>query len=124
MKLVGNFLLTIQIAELILYAIIYSFVLNHNRSMLDSTVITRETYKNRQRCHIYSLASQMAHSAVEMFYSFSLNLVITNTSLDIYIFELAAAFKILSFGILSTVQIFASLDLRLKLFYLINKFKP
>ena len=123
MKLVVGFLAIIQLFEFLIYLSIHYYILNHNRTMLKSTVITRETYKNRQRCHIYSLASQMAHFFVEMLFVFTLNLLVIGSSVDSYIFELAAVVKISSFGLLSIVQILSSSDFRSKLLSFLKKFK-
>ena len=123
MKLVVGFLAIIQLFEFLIYLSIHYYILNHNRTMLKSTVITRETYKNRQRCHIYSLASQMAHFFVEMLFVFTLNLLIIGSSVASYIFELAAVVKISSFGLLSIVQILSSSDFRSKLLSFLKKFK-
>ena len=123
MKFVAIFLTAVELTELFIYASINVFVLSHNRTMLKSTVITRETFRNRQRCHIYSLASQMSHFFVDIVFTFTWNLAILSSTVTINIFEIAGILKIVSFGVLSVVQILSSSDFRSKFLSIIRKFR-
>lgn len=112
------FIMFVQLTELAIYTVINSYIANHDRLMLRSKVISRETFKNRQRCHIFSLTAQMSHFIVEMSYSFSMNVAVVSAfgSSSRKIFVIISIFKILSFGLHSTVQVMCSSDLRSKLF--------
>jgi hypothetical protein len=68
MKTSPFLLMALQLGEFICYYILHSYVATHQQQMLDSSVISIDTYKSRKKIHLFSMAGQLHGFLVELFY--------------------------------------------------------
>ena len=101
-------------AELMCYLSINLHIYNHNKNMVQSTIITQDAYQNRQRSHAFSVTHQMYIFTAEFIYITMANLAVhvRNTKQTYFMYELLLVFKNMGFGILTFVQVMASSEIR------------
>ncbi len=113
MSLLYGIALTFQFTEVGCYIIFYNHLYTHDKLMLNNAVISRDTYKNRQRTNIFSMGGQICCFITELL--FMVNGIIWINLGDNYSIssmkEIYFVFKIYEFGFLSTVQVLTSKDL-------------
>jgi hypothetical protein len=113
MSLLYGIALMFQIAEVGCYIIFYKHLHNHDKLMLNNSVITRDTYKNRKRVNIFSMGGQICCFVAELL--FMVNGIIWINLGDNYSIssmkEIYFVSKIYEFGFLSTVQVLTSKEL-------------
>ena len=112
-----------QIAELTSYIVLHRHVQEHHRDMLNNQIISRDLYQTRKHKHLFSLYAQIGGFAVELIYLFSLTLVkvLGRRLFSKHSLELLNYLKATEFGVIATVQVFMSPDLRQKLLCLLKK---
>ncbi len=102
------------LAEIVCYMIMYKHLYNHDTLMMKNSVISNETYRNRQRTNIISMGGQFCSFLFELSYVSSM--IICTTLIESYsatnMKEMYFVFKICEFGFLSTVQVLSSRELR------------
>ena len=109
--------------EIFCYIAIYSFINCHDSSMLGLSIISRDTYKKRQRTNIISFAGQFYCFMVEWIFIATLiiwinvgeNYDMTNSK-EVYLLV-----KLIEFGLTSLIQILVSGELRSLLILSISK---
>ena len=120
MKLFQPMLISLQIAELSSYMILFRAVSKHDENMKQNKIITNDNYQRRKQKNLFSMYAQVVGFALEIFYlllTFCLRLIGRKFSI-IHSREYIDAFYISQFCLTSTVQILVSSDLRLKLLVL------
>ena len=113
-----NFLLAIThmfvAAELFCYIAIYSFINCHDTSMLGLSIISKDTYKKRQRTNIISFAGQFYCFLAE--WICITTLIIWTNAIENYtvtnLREVYFVVKLGEFGLTSLIQVLVSQDLR------------
>ena len=105
-SLVGGFLVSTIM-------IFYNHLYKPEKLMLNNSVISRDTYKNRKRTNIFSMGGQICCFITELL--FMANGIIWINLGDNYSItsmkEIYFVFKIYEFGFLSTVQVLTSKEL-------------
>ena len=124
MKLVTTIFIFIQLGELLCYIHLNCFIFNHNHKMMSTSVISSDTFKRRQRSHVFSMTGQMNHFLAELGYWILLNLTFffrdQGSSTDFL--ELATYVKLTNFGIISSVQVLSTPELRAEFLSFIENF--
>ena len=124
MKLFPLLLILLQMIELTCYAVLHQYVNEHQREMVVHKVISRDMYHMRNHIHLFSLYAQISGFLVEMIYLVGL-LVVKVVGRKFFfsnILELINTLKTTEFGVIATVQILMSPDLRQKLFSMFRKY--
>jgi len=102
------------LAEVVCYIIMYKHLYNHDTLMVKNSVISNETYRNRQRTNIFSMGGQLCSFLFEM--SYVICMIICTNLIESYsatnMKEMYFVFKICEFGFLSTIQVLSSRELR------------
>ena len=112
------FLITLQtsilLGELFIYIFINSYIYLHNHEMVQTSIISQETYKHRQRSHVFSMSGQMYHFLAEMLYAILANVSFytRDKNQSYHMFELLLVFKDFAFGLLTFFQVMASSEMR------------
>ena len=100
--------------ELFCYVYIFRLLRAHDNNMLKEAVISLETFRRRQRLSAFTISTQAYIFAVKLVYMVILNLALIlsgrNSSIDVL--ELANSIRVIQFGIISTVQVFFSTEIR------------
>jgi hypothetical protein len=109
-------LIIFQLAEVTCYLALHQFILKHNNEMVKSKIISGEIYKSRKQIHIISLTGQIYGFIVEVVYLVFVLIVrlIGVKFLNVNILDAANALKMTEFGVIATVQVFMSPELRQK----------
>ena len=113
-----------QLTEVKCYLIMYTHLYIHDTLMMKSSVISNETYRNRQRTNIFSMGCQLCCFLAELIYV--TNMMIWTNVIESYsvtsMKEIYFVFKICEFGFLSTIQVLSSRELRsmLKIYFKIK----
>ncbi len=106
--------LLFQLAEVVCYISMYKNLYIHDTLMMKRSVISNETYRNRQRTNIFSMGGQLCCFLAELIYL--ANMMIWTNVIENYsvtsMKEIYFVIKICEFGFLSTVQVLTSRDLR------------
>ena len=123
MTIITMIQLLLQVGELLCYISINLYVHQHNNKMLNTSVISADTFRMRQRSHMFSMTGQMYHFFAEILYLILSNVAVffreQKTSNDA--FELVLCLKLIGFGILSTFQVVSSSDIREEFFNILEK---
>ena len=79
-----------------------------------SSIISSDTYKMRQRYHAFSVSGQMVHFLAELLYTLlaSIGLHMRHKEESFHMHELLLVFKDMTFAITAFVQVMASSDIR------------
>ena len=102
-----------QMATFSMYIFIFRFVKRHNDEMLEQSVITKDTFNARKNGNIFTLSGQILATVIEL--SFYVPTVIIVTFVEANSNEAMASvtfLKMTQTGILSTLQVLSSADLR------------
>ena len=102
-----------QMATFSMYIFIFRFVKRHNDEMLKQSVITKDTFNTRKSGNIFTLSGQILATVIEL--SFYVPTVIIVTFVEANSNEAMASvtfLKMTQTGILSTLQVLSSADLR------------
>ena len=102
-----------QMATFSMYIFIFRFVKRHNDEMLKQSVITKDTFNARKSGNIFTLSGQILATVIEL--SFYVPTVIIVTFVEANSNEAMASvtfLKMMQTGILSTLQVLSSADLR------------
>ena len=102
-----------QMATFSMYIFIFRFVKRHNDEMLEQSVITKDTFNARKSGNIFTLSGQILATVIEL--SFYVPTVIIVTFVEANSNEAMASVSFLKMtqtGILSTLQVLSSADLR------------
>ena len=102
-----------QMATFSMYIFIFRFVKRHNDEMLKQSVITKDTFNARKSGNIFTLSGQILATVIEL--SFYVPTVIIVTFVEANSNEAMASvtfLKMTQTGILSTLQVLSSADLR------------
>ncbi len=106
--------LLFQLTEAVCYVLMFTYLYIHDTLMMKSSVISNETYRNRQRTNIFSMGGQLFCFLAELIYV--ANMMIWTNVIENYsvtsMKEIYFVIKICEFGFLSTVQVLSSRDLR------------
>ena len=114
MRMIGALDFIFLAMELVCYVYIFGLIRAHDDTMLREAIISMETYKRRQRLSSFTMTSQAYIFAVKLVYMIILNLalILSGRSSSIDVLELANALRVVQFGIISTVQVFFSAEIR------------
>ena len=104
----------ILFSEFLCYLFINMHIYNHNKRMLQTSIISQDTYRNRQRSHAFSLTHQMYQFTAEFIYYIVANLAINIRSKNesFFMYEIVLVVKDMGFGILTFVQVMTSTEIR------------
>ena len=105
-----------QLATFTMYIFIYRFVKSHNDAMLKQSVINKDTFNIRKSGNIFTMTGQITATVIEL--SFYVPTVIIVTFVESNSNEVLAPvtyLKMTQTGILSTLQVLTSSDLRAEL---------
>ena len=105
---------SLLLSEFICYLFINLYIYSHNKSMLQTAIITQDTYRNRQRSHAFSVTHQMYQFTAEFIYITLANLAIhiRSNNQSYFMYEILMVFKDMGFGILTFVQVMTSTEIR------------
>jgi hypothetical protein len=107
-----------QIGTLLIYRSLFKYIHDHNKEMLKNKIISSDMFQHRRNVNIFTMAGQIVTFLVELsFYvpmSILLNIV-EERNLPRALF-IVAFFRMTQSGLVSTVQVFSSTELRKKLF--------
>ena len=111
--------LIFQFLEIGCYIIFYKHLYLHDTSMMQNSIISKDAYRNRQRKTLFTMGGQLCCFIAEL--AFVANMVVwINVVEDSYVTsmkEIYFVFKICEFGVISTVQVLTSGDLRNKFWW-------
>ena len=82
--------------------------------MVQTSVISNEAYKNRQRSHAFSVTGQMYHFFAEILYITLVNIGLhsRDQKQSYNMFELLLVYKSMGFGLMTFVQFLTSSEIR------------
>ena len=114
MKVVPVVGIAFRVTEVLLYASIYIKIANHNKTMMSSLVISQDVYKSRTRVHFISLYAQVLGFFTEIVYFLIAAIVkFVGHKLSIRnILDYSNSLKMVEYFVTSTINIFATPDLR------------
>ena len=123
MKLYPIALTLLQVMELTCYISLYQMVTKHNNEMSQNKIISRDVYVKRKQKNLFSMYAQVAGFLLEVGYLiFLLCMRIIGRRYTFFdARDYADLFYLTQFGLTSTIQIFVSSDLRLKLITLMKQ---
>jgi len=101
----------IQILEILIYAIIYKEILDHDKYMFRSSVISKERYIKRKQKNSFTLTVQVLFFVCEGLFNFSIvlmNAVSTNLSMK----ELIVIYRVQQFTFLTLLKVACSQEIR------------
>ncbi len=114
MSLMYGIALLFQFIEIGCYIIFYNHLYIHDTSMLKNSIISNDAYRIRQRTNIFSMGGQLCCFFAELV--FVANMIVWINVVENYsvasMKEIYFVFKIYEFGLLSTVQVLSSRELR------------
>ena len=114
MTAVVLFQTSILFGELLCYFFINTYIYVHNNKMLQTSIISNEAYRNRQRSHAFSVTGQMYHFFAELLFITLANIALhTRDQKQAYnMYEIVLVFKAMSFCLMTFVQFLTSAEIR------------
>jgi hypothetical protein len=111
----------IHLTEILFYILIYADISGHDKTMLNSSIISREVYNKRQGKNSFTLMSQIACFTAESLFTFHiifLNVLGTKLSMK----EISFISRVPQFAFLTAVKIATSNEMRQTIFERLSRF--
>ena len=123
MKIYPSILLMLQFLELLCYINLYIFIRNHNQTLATEKIISQDNFRSRSRVQSISLYAQFLGFVIEIIYNI-LHFLIKILGRKLFlpdIIDFSNYFKLTEFGLVTTIDILATPDLRNEMLLLIRK---
>jgi hypothetical protein len=107
-----------QIGTLLIYRSLFKYIHNHNKEMLSNKIISRDIFHQRRNVNIFTMAGQIVTFLVELSFYIPMSFLLIlaeERNLPGALF-IVAFFRMTQSGLVSTVQVFSSTELRKELF--------
>ncbi len=122
MKIVPLIGTVIQFTEVLFYILIYADISGHDKTMLNSSIISRDVYNKRQSKNSFTLKSQIVCFIAESLFTFHvifLNALGTQLSMK----EISFILRVPQFAFLTAVKISTSNEILQTIFHGLSRFK-
>ena len=123
MKIYPSILLMLQFLELLCYINLYIFIRNHNQTLATEKIISQDNFRSRSRVQSISLYAQFLGFVIEIIYNI-LHFLIKILGRKLFlpdIIDFSNYFKLTEFGLVTTIDILATPNLRNEMLLLIRK---
>ena len=123
MKIYPIILLLLQLMELSCYINLYNYIRSHDQRLVNDKVISHDKYQSRSRLHSISIVAQFLGFIVEIIYNI-LHFLIKLLGQKLFlpdIVDYSNIFKMTEFGVVTTIDILATPEMRKKLFSMVGR---
>ena len=107
-----------QIGTLLIYQVLFKYIQKHNRIMLNTKIISYDTFQHRRNVNLFTMAGQLVTFLVELFFYVSMTFILIlaeDRHLPRAMF-IVGYFRMVKSGLVSIAQVLSSTDLRKELF--------
>ena len=112
----------LQLGEGLCYVLSFDYLHKHDKSMMSKSIISAKTFNKRKQQNVFTLAGQLYTFIIKL--AFSMIMYAASSIGNSYSFNNAMEWinliRLTEFGIISTVQVFTSAEIRDHLFSILN----